>query len=132
MTNPGVRVMVVGNDEGQSSFIAGVLTKEGYEVALVSDSRQAIARAEAITPHVFIFDLEMAPPDGFQLCRMLRAHRSFRYAPVLIVTDLDPTDSKIVAIGAEANDYLVKPFSAKMLLAKVEDLSQGFSEPEIS
>ena len=124
--------MIVGNDEGQSSFIAAVLTKEGYEVVLVSDSRQAIARAESTNPHVFIFDLEMEPPDGFQLCRMLRAHRMFRYAPILMVTALDPTDSKIVAIGAEANDYLVKPFSARALLSKVQDLSQGFSEPETS
>lgn len=124
--------MVVGNDEEQSSFIAGVLTKGGYEVFHVNDSRQAIATAERTNPHVFIFDLEMAPPDGFHLCRMLRAHRSFRYAPILIVTALDPTDSKIVAIGAEANDYLVKPFSAKSLLAKVRELTEGFSEPETS
>jgi two-component system OmpR family response regulator len=124
--------MVVGNDEEQSSFLAGVLTREGYEVVLVSDSRQAIARAQATHPHVFVFDLEMAPPDGFQLCRMLRAHRSFRYAPVLMVTALDPTDSKIVAIGAEANDYLVKPFTAKALLSKIDELSRGFSEPESS
>jgi DNA-binding response OmpR family regulator len=125
MTNPGTKIMVVWNDQQSSSFIAGVLSQEGYEVIMVNDSRHAIAEAEATVPHVFIVDLEMEPPDGFQLCRMLRADRSFRYTPILIVTALDPTDSKIVAMGAEANDYLVKPFSARALLSKVRDLAPG-------
>jgi len=43
----------------------------------------------------------MPPPDGFKLCRMLRAHPSFKYTPILIVTALDNTDSKIVAMGQE-------------------------------
>jgi DNA-binding response OmpR family regulator len=125
MANPSARIMVVGNDQKSSSFMAGVLRKEGHEVIIVNDSSQAIARAEATLPQVFIVDLEMAPPDGFQLCRMLRAERSFRYTPILIVTALDPTDSKIVAMGAEANDYLVKPFSARALLSKVQNLAPG-------
>jgi DNA-binding response OmpR family regulator len=53
---------------------------------------------------------------------MLRAHPDFKYTPILIVTALDNTDSKIVAIGAGANDYLVKPFHIDDLTTKVRDL----------
>jgi DNA-binding response OmpR family regulator len=53
---------------------------------------------------------------------MLRAEPQFKHTPILIVTALDDTDSKIVAIGAGANDYLVKPFLIEELLAKVKEL----------
>jgi DNA-binding response OmpR family regulator len=53
---------------------------------------------------------------------MLRAEPKFKYTPIMIVTALDDTDSKIVAIGAGANDYLVKPFPVEGLLAKVKEL----------
>ena len=62
----------------------------------------------------------MPPPDGFKLCRMLRADPTFHDTPILIVTALDNTDSKIVAIGAGANDYLVKPFGIDDLIARVK------------
>ena len=67
----------------------------------------------------------MPPPDGFKLCRMLRADPTFRRTPILIVTALDDTDSRIVAIGAGASDYLVKPFRIEELASKVKHLLGG-------
>jgi DNA-binding response OmpR family regulator len=78
--------------------------------------------ANSTLPRAILLDLMMPPPDGFKLCRMLRADPTFRLTPILIVTALDNTDSKIVAIGAGANDYLVKPFRVDDLLAKVKNL----------
>jgi DNA-binding response OmpR family regulator len=88
----------------------------------VNDSSKAIEIASTTQPSAFLLDLMMPPPDGFKLCRMLRADPSFRHTPILIVTALDNTDSKIVAIGAGANDYLVKPFQIDDLLEKVRVL----------
>lgn len=116
------KIMVVDDDEGASLFIAEVLKLEGYEPIVVNDSSKAVNMAEATLPHVFLLDLMMPPPDGFKLCRMLRAHRNFRYTPILIVTALNDLDSKIVAIGAGANDYLVKPFHIKELASKLKEL----------
>ena len=65
------------------------------------------------------------PPDVFKLCRMLRGHPDFRQTPILIITALDNTDSKIVAIGAGANNYFVKSFSAEDLVATLKDLLGG-------
>lgn len=95
---------------------------EGYDAIVVNESSKAIEIAESTIPHAFLLDLMMPPPDGFKLCRMLRAHPTFKYTPILIVTALDNTDSKIVAIGAGANDYLVKPFQLDDLTSKVKDL----------
>ena len=116
------KIMVVEDDEQASTFIAEILKMEGYDAIVVNESSKAIRIAEATIPHAFLLDLMMPPPDGFKLCRMLRAHPNFKHTPILIVTALDDTDSKIVAIGAGATDYLVKPFHIKELASKVKEL----------
>ena len=122
MENPKIKVMVVEDDVAASTFIAEVLKLGGYEAVVVNESSKAMETASATQPAAFLLDLMMPPPDGFKLCRMLRAHPSFHHTPILIVTALDNTDSKIVAIGAGANDYLVKPFQIDDLLGKVRHL----------
>ena len=116
------KIMVVEDDEQASALIAEVLKMEGYDPIVVNESSKAMQMAEATLPHAFLLDLMMPPPDGFKLCRMLRANRNFKHTPILIVTALNDTDSRIVAIGAGANDYLVKPFRINELAAKVKDL----------
>ncbi len=125
MENHKIRVMVVEDDEAASLFIAEVLEMEGYEPIVVNDSSKAMEIATSKLPQAFLLDLMMPPPDGFKLCRMLRADPTFRRTPILIVTALDDTDSRIVAIGAGANDYLVKPFRIDDLAAKVKRLLGG-------
>jgi len=122
METPKIRIMVVEDDEAASTFIAEVLKMEGYEAVVVNDSSKAMEIAHATLPQCILLDLMMPPPDGFKLCRMLRADPTFRHTPILIVTALDNTDSKIVAVGAGANDYLVKPFGIEDLTARVKHL----------
>lgn len=117
-----IKIMVVEDDEAASTFIAEVLKLEGYEPVVVNDSSKAMEVAASTLPDCILLDLMMPAPDGFQLCRMLRADPTFRHTPILIVTALDNTDSKIVAIGAGANDYLVKPFGIDDLLSRVKHL----------
>ena len=122
METPNIRIMVVEDDVAASTFIAEVLKMEGYEPIVVNDSSKALEMASSTQPQCFLLDLMMPPPDGFKLCRMLRADPTFHRTPILIVTALDNTDSKIVAIGAGANDYLVKPFRIDDLIGKVKHL----------
>lgn len=117
-----IKIMIVEDDEQISAIVAAALSQQGYEAIVVNDSSRAITIAESAHPQAFLLDLVMPPPDGFKLCRMLRGHPEFRYTPILIVTALDHTDSKIIAIGAGANNYLVKPFRASELLSKIQDL----------
>ena len=119
------KIMVVEDDEQASTFIAEVLALDGHEAIVVNDSSKALDIAGSTVPEAFLLDLMMPPPDGFKLCRMLRAEPKFKHTPIMIVTALDDTDSKIVAIGAGANDYLVKPFPVENLLAKVKELLEG-------
>ena len=122
MEDPKIRIMVVEDDEAASMFIAEVLKMEGYDPVVVNESSKAMEIASSTLPHAFLLDLMMPPPDGFKLCRMLRADPTFRLTPILIVTALNDIDSKIVAIGGGANDYLVKPFHIQELASKVKTL----------
>ena len=122
METSKIKIMVVEDDEAASIFIAEVLKMEGFEPIVVNDSSKAMETAHATLPACVLLDLMMPPPDGFKLCRMLRQDTTFQRTPILIVTALDNTDSKIVAIGAGANDYLVKPFGIDDLISRVKRL----------
>lgn len=113
--------MVVEDDGPTSMFMADVLSAEGYAAIVVNESSKAMEMARATLPHAFLLDLMMPPPDGFKICRMLREDPAFKFTPIIIVTALDDTDSKIVAIGAGASDYLVKPFRIDALVSKVRE-----------
>ena len=95
---------------------------EGYDPIVVNESSKAMETARSTLPECILLDLMMPPPDGFKLCRMFREDPTFQQTPILIVTALDNTDSKIVAIGAGANDYLVKPFGIDDLISRVKHL----------
>lgn len=116
------KIMVVEDDIQASTFLAEVLKMEGYAPIVVNESFKAMAMANATLPDAFLLDLMMPEPDGFKLCRMLRANPHFITTPIIIVTAMDDTDSKIVAFGAGANDYLVKPFHIDELADKLKAL----------
>ena len=114
--------MIVEDDESASLFLAEALKMEGHTPIVINQSSRAMAMADATLPDAFLLDLMMPEPDGFKLCRMLRANPRFVSTPIIIVTALDDTDSRIVAFGAGANDYLVKPFRIQELTSKVSEL----------
>jgi PleD family two-component response regulator len=90
----------------------------------VNDSRVAVQQALATKPQMFLLDLMMPEIDGFKLCRLLREAREFTFTPIIIVTALNDIDSKAVAFGAGANDYIAKPYLSTQLLAKVREQFQ--------
>jgi DNA-binding response OmpR family regulator len=115
------KIMVVDDDKDATALFEEVLKAEGYEAILLNESIKAIPLAKQEMPALFILDLMMPEPDGFKLCRMLRKEPEFRNTPIIIVTALNDTDSRIVAIGAGANDYLTKPFRLDELYASIKD-----------
>jgi DNA-binding response OmpR family regulator len=114
------KIIVVDDDKVATTLFEQVLLMHGYEVITLNESKKTIETANSIHPDLFILDLMMPEPDGFKLCRMLRADPQYRSTPILIVTALNNTDSRLVALGAGANDYLVKPFHIDQLFEAVE------------
>jgi len=113
--------MVVDDDMDATTLFEEVLKMKGYEPIIVNESFKAVDLAKATNPDVFLLDLMMPEPDGFKLCRMLRREPEFRRTPIIIVTALNDTDSRIVAIGAGANDYLTKPFRLDEFFTSIQN-----------
>ena len=120
--NPMTKIQIVDDDVQATNLIREVLLVYGYETVVVNDSGMAVAVAKLVHPDLFVLDLMMPPPDGFKVCRMLRAEPNFKETPILIVTALGDTDSRIVAMGAGASDYLAKPFGIEELAERVQKL----------
>src|SRR5215208_6828220 len=114
------KIIVVDDDKASTALFEQVLLMNGYEVTTLNQSSRTIETANSFHPDLFILDLMMPEPDGFKLCRMLRADPLYRRTPILIVTALNDMDSRLVALGAGANDYLVKPFHIRELFDHIE------------
>ena len=122
------KVMVVDDDEEFTNLYKDYLKMVGFEAVAENKSSNAMERAHAERPDVLILDLMMPAPDGFQLCRMLRADPNFKNTPIIIVTALTNLDSKLVAMGAGANDYLTKPFHIDELKTRINALLEKVRE----
>ena len=113
--------MVVDDDKDATALFEEVLKAEGYESIILNESARAVQVAKKEKPALFVLDLMMPEPDGFKLCRLLRKEPEFKNTPIIIVTALNDTDSRIVAIGAGANDYLTKPFRLDELYSSIKE-----------
>ncbi len=113
------KIMIVDDDTQVTTLLGKLLTMEGYQITAVNDSSKAHETALSVKPDLFLLDLMMPDPDGFKLCRMLRADPNFLFTPIIIVTALDDNDSRVVAFGAGANDFITKPFHASDLVEAI-------------
>jgi DNA-binding response OmpR family regulator len=114
------KIIVVDDEKTSTALFEQVLLMNKYEVITLNESAKTLETATQAKPDLIILDLMMPEPDGFKVCRMLRADPLFRRTPIIIVTALNDLDSKLVAMGAGANDYLVKPFHIDQLFNMVE------------
>ena len=114
------KILVVDDDEHVTSLLKKYLTAKNIEVITINQSSKALPTAHAIHPDLFILDLMMPPPDGFELCRMLRSDPNFAHAPILIITAMDISNSSATSFGA--NDYLTKPFNLDEIVTKINFL----------
>jgi len=120
--------MVVDDDEEFTNLYKEYLKMVGFETVSENRSSRAMELAYTEKPDVFVLDLMMPEPTGFQLCRMLRADENFKHTPIIIVTALTDLDSKLVAMGAGANDYITKPFHIDELKTRINLLLQNGKE----
>src|SRR5262245_47298462 len=98
------------------------MRSKGHETISVNDSKKAIETAMGTSPDLILLDLMMPEPTGFQLCRMMRGIPAFAGIPIIIVTALDDSDSRLVAFGAGADSYITKPIDVLDLTDTVKEM----------
>jgi len=116
------KILIVDDDVQVTVLLGKLLSMEGYQITAVNESSKAHETANTIRPDLILLDLMMPDPDGFKLCRILRADPHFMFTPIIIVTALDDSDSRVVAFGAGANDYITKPFHSSELVQRIKKL----------
>ena len=116
------KIMIVDDDKEATDLLENLLKMEGYAPVSVNDSTKATERANTENPDIFLIDLMMPEIDGFKLCRLLRADSKFAHTPVIIITALSDIDSRAVAYGAGATDYLTKPYHPNELKSIIKGL----------
>jgi DNA-binding response OmpR family regulator len=116
------KIMVVDDDREYTILYKEYLTLVGFEAVVETQSSKAMDLAISTKPDLFLLDLMMPEPDGFKLCRLLRAEPNFVHTPIIIITALNDLDSKMVALGSGANDYLTKPFHIEDLKSRIDTL----------
>jgi len=117
-TNTG-RVLVVEDDTEIADVLRRTLRQEGHEVRSAGDGASALEAAEDFVPDLVILDLGLPKLDGVEVCKRLRSTSD---VSILILTARTQTDDRVVGLDAGADDYLVKPFERKELLARMRAL----------
>ncbi|MFL7868840.1 MAG: response regulator transcription factor [Anaerolineales bacterium] len=111
------KILVVDDDSHATTLLEKVLALKGHQATSVNESSETIRVAHSITPDLILLDLMMPEPNGFEVCKMLRADPIFANTPIVIITAMDDNASKETAYSAGANDFLTKPF-------RMDDLAQ--------
>jgi len=112
-----MRILVVDDDENLRRLIAAYLESEGYEVKEAADGHSALTSVEAEEPQLVVLDLMLPGINGLDVARRIRAKRT---TPILMLTARGSEDDVLQGFAAGADDYLVKPFSPKVLVARVK------------
>jgi DNA-binding response OmpR family regulator len=117
------RVLIVDDDRKILDLLVELLEIEGYEIATALDGLEAFDLAISFSPNVVVSDVVMPQIGGLELCRHLKEDPRTAYIPVLLISGRIPSnDAGIEGLHAGADDYLVKPFERKELLARIRAL----------
>ena len=121
-----MRVLLVEDEHKISAYVKRGLEESGYAVDAVFNGRDALDWAEAATYDLIILDTMLPNVDGQTVCRELRQRGDS--TPVLMLTARAGVDDRVNGLDAGADDYLVKPFAMKELLARLRALTRRGSE----
>jgi len=117
------RVLIVDDDPELLGILRKYLENHGLETISAANGAEALAAAPAGRPDLIITDVEMPRLDGFALCRRIKDNKALADIPVIIMTGKKISEADHVAgYGYGADDYVVKPFSYAVLLAKVKSM----------
>jgi two-component system response regulator MprA len=121
-------ILVVDDDAPIRRMLSRTLAAEGYAVEASPDGGTALAAVERSAPDLVVLDVAMPGVDGFAVARRLRDKGLA--VPILFLTARDAVTDRVAGLDAGGDDYLVKPFAAEELLARIRALLRRGSEPD--
>jgi len=122
------KILVVDDEEDIVDLIKYNLEKEGYAVATAQDGNIALAIAEEFKPDLIILDIMMPGPDGFEVCRRVRLIPGLAQVSIIFLTAKTGEIDQILGLELGADDYIQKPVSPRILVARVKTILRRAAE----
>ena len=111
------RILIVDDDENIAELISLYLTKECYETKIVGDGESALKEVPVFKPNLVLLDLMLPGMDGYQVCREIRTSSQI---PIIMLSAKGEVFDKVLGLELGADDYMIKPFDSKELVARVK------------
>ena len=111
------RILIVDDDENIAELISLYLTKECYETKIVYDGECALSEIPVFKPNLILQDLMLPGMDGYQVCREVRKNNN---VPIIMLSAKGETFDKVLGLELGADDYIIKPFETKEMVARVK------------
>ena len=111
------KVLIVDDDKNICDLLRLYLEKEGYSVILSHDGEEAVVKFNALKPDIVLLDVMLPGLDGWQVCREIRKKSNI---PILMITAKSDTFDKVLGLELGADDYIVKPFDSKEVIARIK------------
>ena len=117
------KILIVDDDTNIAELISLYLTKEFYEVQIVEDGEQALQVFDTFQPNLILLDLMLPGMDGYQVCREIRSRSD---TPIIMLSAKGEVFDKVLGLELGADDYMIKPFDSKELVARVKAVLRRF------
>jgi len=121
------KILIVDDDLHIAELISLYMMKDGYETEEVYDGKEALKKAESFQPNLILLDLMLPGMDGYQVCAEIR--KTSR-VPIIMLTAKGETFDKVLGLELGADDYIVKPFDPKELVARVKAVLRRYEPKE--
>ncbi len=115
------KILVADDDRNIAELLRLYLEKEGYATELASDGEEAVEKFSADPPDLVLLDIMMPKLDGWQVCREIRKKSN---CPIIMITAKGETFDKVLGLELGADDYVVKPFDAKEIIARIKAVTR--------
>lgn len=113
------RILVAEDDPVTARFVTTLLSEKGYDVLLAEDGERAAELAANASPDLILCDVVLPYRDGFDLVREFRGDARLKRVPVILLSMRDREEDVVRAFELGADDYVIKPFNARELLARI-------------
>jgi DNA-binding response OmpR family regulator len=123
------RILLVDDEPSVHEVVRAYLERDGFEVASADNGRSGLALAERAPPQLIVLDLMLPDLSGEELCREIRRRSD---VPIIMLTAKSSEDQRVVGLELGADDYVVKPFSPRELVARIKTVlrrSEGAEQP---
>ena len=124
---PSEKILIVDDDQNICELLRLYLAKEGYQPIIATDGEAAVAAFESQKPSLVLLDVMMPKMDGWEVCRRIRAAGD---TPVIMLTAKGETFDKVLGLELGADDYVVKPFDTKEVVARIKAVLRRCSAGE--